>query len=115
MHIDAAVRTDLARALRSNTLVLFLGAGFSTGATNQLDEPIPTGETLCRKLWSFLRLPQEYDGSSLQDLFELCLSRDKKQLTFLLRGLFVSKDLAEWYELLPKIYWYRIYTTNIDD
>src|SRR5262249_16828343 len=40
---------------------------------------------------------------------------DKKQLAFLLRDLFTSKDLAEWYQLLPKIYWYRIYTTNIDN
>jgi hypothetical protein len=115
MNLDGPTREELARALRSNTLALFLGAGFSTGATNQLDEPIPTGETLCRKLWSFLRFTQEYDGTSLQDLFELCLSRDKKQLAFLLRDLFTSKDLAKWYQLLPKIYWYRIYTTNIDD
>jgi len=115
MNLDAFTREELARALRSNSLVLFVGAGFSTGATNQIDEPIPTGETLCRKLWSFLRFTQEYDGASLQDLFELCLSRDKKQLAFLLRDLFRSKDLAEWYKLLPKIYWYRIYTTNVDD
>ncbi len=115
MDLDAPTREELARAMRSNTLVLFLGAGFSTEATNQLDEAIPIGEVLCRKLWSFLRFTQEYDGTSLQDLFELCLRRDKKQLAFLLRDLFTSKELAEWYQLLPKIYWYRVYTTNIDD
>src|SRR5207244_1731464 len=85
------------------------------GATNQIDEPIPTGDTLCRKLWSFLRFTQDYDGSSLKDLFELCLTRDKRQLSFLLRDLFTSKDLPVWYKLLPKIFWYRIYTTNVDD
>src|SRR2546429_4572165 len=100
MGLDAVTREELARAIRSNTLILFLGAGFSAGATNQIDEPIPTGDTLCRKLWSFLRFTQDYDGSSLKDLFELCLTRDKRQLSFLLRDLFTSKDLPVWYKLL---------------
>lgn len=115
MDLDAPTRDELGRALRTNRLVLFLGAGFSTDAINQLDEPIPVGETLCRKLWSFLRYPQEYDGTPLKDLFELCLLRDKKQLAFLLRDLFTADRLAPWYELLTKPYWYRIYTTNVDN
>jgi hypothetical protein len=115
MDLDAATRDELGRALRTNRLVLFLGAGFSIEATNQLGEPIPAGETLSRKLWSFLRLSEDYDGSRLPDLFELSLSRDKKQLAFLLRDLFTVDRLADWYGLLPKAHWYRIYTTNIDD
>src|SRR5207253_8105747 len=56
MDLDSSARDELARALRTNRLVLFLGAGFSTDATNKLGESIPVGETFCRKLWSFLRL-----------------------------------------------------------
>jgi hypothetical protein len=115
MELDSATRDELGRALRTNRLVLFLGAGFSTDATNQRGEPIPIGLQLCEKLWEFLRYSERYDGTSLQDLFELCLLREKKQLAFLLNDLFRSDRLAQWYELVAKPYWYRIYTTNIDD
>ena len=115
MDLDSATRDELARALRTNRLVLFLGAGFSADATNKLGEPIPLGETLCRKLWSFLRFTKESDDNRLQDLFELCLAGDKRQLAFLLRDLFTVDRLADWYQLLTKPYWYRIYTTNVDD
>ena len=116
MDIAAAERAEIARAVNSNSLVLFIGAGFSVGAANQLDEPMPTGPQLCEKLWSFLRLAPPYDGRTpLKDLYELCLSRDKVQLSFLLKSLFVAKDVPSWYELLTKPYWFRIYTTNIDD
>lgn len=116
MNIDATAREEIARALKSNRLVLFLGAGFSGDATNELDEPIPTSGRLCEKLWSFLRYSSPYDRTTpLRDLYELCLSRDKTQLAFLLKSLFTAKHLPDWYELLKKPYWNRIYTTNVDD
>ncbi|HEY5075428.1 MAG TPA: SIR2 family protein, partial [Pyrinomonadaceae bacterium] len=116
MNIESIDRAEIARGLNSNSLILFVGAGFSVRATNQLDENMPTGPQLCEKLWQFLRLPPPYDErTTLKDLYELCLLRDKSQLSFLLKSLFVAKDLPDWYRFLTKPYWYRIYTTNIDD
>jgi SIR2-like domain len=116
VNIESTDRAEIARGLNSNSLVLFVGAGFSVGATNQLDEHMPTGGQLCEKLWHFLRLTPPYDGrTALKDLYELCLARDKTQLSFLLKSLFVAKDVPGWYQLLTKPYWFRVYTTNVDD
>jgi hypothetical protein len=43
----------LISAIRSNEAVLFLGAGFSRGATNKLSKPLPTGHELGEDLGSF--------------------------------------------------------------
>lgn len=113
MIIEPADRAEIARALKSNTLILFIGAGFSIGATNQLGESIPTGKELCEKLWSFCRLALPYDGrTTLKDLYELSLERDKTQLSFLLQSLFVAKDVPIWYQLVAKPFWFRIYTNE---
>ena len=43
------------------------------------------------------------------------MGRDKTQLSFLLKSLFTAKDVPAWYQFLAKPYWFRIYTTNVDD
>jgi hypothetical protein len=107
----------LIRLLGRNQVVLFLGAGFSLGAKNKTGEPFPTGNTLSAKLWEFLGLEGDYDDSSLPILFEAFLSagvKRQRKLEFLESNL-LSGEIPEFYDHLATPFWYKIYTTNIDD
>ena len=64
-------KDHLMRALHSNKVMLFLGAGFSCEATNIDGSKIPTGKKLSKLLWNYLYGNDDYDGSDLQILFEV--------------------------------------------
>lgn len=107
----------LVRRLRRAEVVLFLGAGFSTAATNRLGRAIPSTEQLRELLWQYLGMVAEPDPSSLGDLYAAALSsgRPHSELQDLLESqLLVSEYPAAYSSLLP-VYWRRIFTTNVDD
>src|SRR5580658_9434565 len=58
--------------------ILFTGAGFSGSARNICGQPMPSAETLRKMLWE-LCFPGSSveDGSSLQDLYENALHRNR--------------------------------------
>ena len=98
--------------------ILFTGAGFSAAARNVSGEPIPLVSTLRAQLWEicFPGTPAE-EGSSLQDLYEHALRRNRARLADLLtRSLTVLPDsLPEWYGRALSLPWQRCYTLNIDN
>jgi hypothetical protein len=105
----------LAKAISTNAAVLFLGAGFSTDAKNRLAENIPPGSVLAGELWRFLGYPGSYDGSELSSVFQAALAQgNTKQLQNFLEEKYTCEAVPEWYQFIAKIFWYRIYTTNID-
>lgn len=107
----------LKRVIDNNDLVLFSGAGFSCDATNLKGNRLPLTPELCNIFWHYLDLGGTYDGSNLSKLFDLALA-DKKghvALKELLENNLLVKEFPQWYEFLTNFYWYRIYTTNIDD
>lgn len=108
----------LIRLLGKNKVVLFLGSGFSMIATNRNKENFPTGWVLSQKIWKFLDFPGDYDGSSLQELFQSFIHNKKKSLSekndFLNNNL-LSDSIPEIYDAITIPYWYKIYTLNIDD
>ena len=98
--------------------ILFTGAGFSCAARNVLGENLPTATKLKETLWSICFAETQFDPTtSLQDLYEYALKRNRNQLTELLaKTLSVdSKDIPDWYKLVFSLPWARIYTLNIDD
>ena len=101
-------------------VVLFVGSGFSYNATNSLGENFPTGPTLGEKLWNFLGYGEkcgEYDGTSLQDLFQAFLHKNiptEEKEKFLTEHL-TSSRIPENYNAITSVYWHRIYSTNIDN
>jgi len=109
----------LIRLIGRNEVILFLGAGFSLGAKNQLDENFPTGWKLGKKLWDFLGYKEDYndDDASLpllyQDFIDTGIKRDKK-IDFLNKNL-LSGEIPKNYDNICKPYWRKIYTINIDD
>ena len=110
---------SLERSIRKNRCVLLLGAGFSVDARNQDGDPIPSGKELAGRLWNLLGYQQEhgeYDGTTqLQILFEAARNRlgDRTVLTHLQRQLSIQ-SYPDWYRLLTRAYWHRIYSLNVD-
>jgi tetratricopeptide (TPR) repeat protein len=105
------------RALNKNEVVLFLGAGFSREAINLTGTNLPGTPELCKVLWRFLEYHGEWEGASLKVLFEAALKWRKGHdaLNHLLSQELVVKEVPEWYNFLTKVYWNRIYTTNVDN
>ncbi len=116
MKIDTNDLIFLKRSLLANKCVLFLGAGFSLDAQNRKGEGIPTGKELLRRLWILLGYTGEPEkDATLQKIFDLALKRKKKDLIPLLEECYKCERLSDWHHHVPLFYWYRIYTTNIDD
>jgi hypothetical protein len=98
--------------------ILFTGAGFSLGAKNLCDEPMPTPDIIKVRLWN-LCFPDSPDdeGTSLQYVFESALLRRKKELKELLTLMLTvdAASLSDWYRLFFAMPWHKVYTLNIDD
>jgi hypothetical protein len=105
----------LSKGVVANSAVLFLGAGFSADARNRLGQTIPLGSQLAEELWHFLKYSGEYDGSDLSSVFQAALAQGRhKELQTFLEERYICEALPDWYEFVAKVFWYRIYTTNID-
>lgn len=106
--------TDIVNeSLLNKRVLLFLGSGFSTGATNTQGAQVPTGGTFAKQLYDDCNIEGDTD---LQYAAELYLkNKSKDELIEKLRDTFTIKDFNEYYNYLPKHSFFRIYTTNYDD
>lgn len=99
---------------RPGRAILFTGAGFSDGAVNKDNKPIP----LARKFAAHLaaELDEEPD-IPLTVISELYNERkgDDRALLELLRKEFSTKTISDAQRQILKYPWKRIYTTNYDD
>ena len=105
----------IVKNVTSNSAVLFLGAGFSFDAQNRRGMNIPVGTDFSKILWSFLGYTGDYDGTPLPTMFEAALGRKHSELQRLLNESFQCASLPEWYQIIPQLYWMRIYSTNVDN
>lgn len=96
------------------TSVLFLGSGFSLGATNIAGSNPPNGSGLRRHFITELGLPEEtsYDLQVLTDEFA---ERDQIRLYNELYRIFHINKLSDSQIKILNEPWRRIYTTNYDD
>ncbi|UJR84202.1 hypothetical protein [Sandaracinus amylolyticus] len=110
-------RAYLVDALVSNRAVLFLGAGFSMGATNKAGANIPNGGRLAESLWEFCEFKEPYNGTPLARMYDAALASAKGHdaLSRFLDQHLAAADVPNWYDEIAKYYWYRIYTTNFDN
>jgi SIR2-like domain len=117
MEIDDVTSERLVSAIRLNRVVLFLGSGFSRTAQNRSHRDMPDGRGLAKALWGYLEYKEPYDGSDLQTVFSAAMNSAKghKALTSFLEEQLLCTSIPSWYDTLSHIFWYRIYTTNIDD
>jgi SIR2-like domain len=115
MDIAATDIDFLAKNATSNSVVLFLGAGFSSDAKNRLDRQIPVGSAFAKSLWEFLKYPGDYDNTALATMYEAALTRKHSELQRLLDETFLCTSIPSWYQSIAKLFWTRIYTTNVDN
>lgn len=104
----------LLRQFEKGNAVLFAGAGFSIGAENRTGMDPPLGAALGEILASECGWP--YEGEDLAIVYAQARSHlGTGGLETVLERLYKDCKPAAWHELVAKLYWYRIYTTNIDD
>ena len=103
--------------LAKNSVLLFLGAGFSREAKNQLGSPIPTSGEFATTLWNWLGYKDSYDGTSLQDMYDAVLAsgRPEAEIRALLESHLMCHEIPREYAAIIRPFWYRIYTTNVDN
>ncbi len=110
----ARMRSQMSRA----ELVLFTGAGFSSGASDRSGRLLPTSDDLKQDLWDLCFPGAPFDPlASLADLYGTALRRRRSSLAeYLERRLTVDPDsLPDYYRLYFELPWLRSYTLNVDD
>jgi hypothetical protein len=94
--------------------VLFTGAGFSWGATNQEKNQIPGGVVLAKSLLQ--EVGYDKTGISLDKASAAYLRRkDSRDLVDYLVPKFTTFSVSESHRLLASVPFRRVYTTNYDD
>ena len=78
---------------------------------------MPTYNELRTKLWNLCFPDDEYDNSSLQDLYDHAHRRHPRETAELVRSLLTvnPNTLPSWYKDIFSLSWSRCYTLNIDD
>jgi hypothetical protein len=104
----------LLRQFEKGNVVLFAGAGFSLGARNSLDADPPLGAELARVLVKECGWPDT--GEDLPTIYDQAQKHlGSKGLNEVLARYYRDCKPATWHSQLASLFWYRIYTTNIDD
>ncbi len=114
---DDIDKKRLQRAIAQNQLMLFVGAGFSAEAVARNGKQLPSSRQLAELLWGYLGYASAFDGSALKDLFHSALESAKGHaaLRYFLEDHLTVSSYPSWYAALTQPFWYRIYTTNIDN
>lgn len=93
---------------------LFLGAGFTYDARNAAGKHPPLGNSLAELLAQRAGFP--FNGEALATVYEACQHQmGSQQLCAFLREQYEVVSFDEWYKIIPKITWHRIYSLNIDN
>jgi hypothetical protein len=104
----------LSRQFEKGNVVLFAGAGFAAGAQNLLGTDPPLGPDLTRVLAKECGWPDS--GEDLPTVYDQAQKHlGSKGLNELLAKYYRDCKPAPWHLQLASVFWYRIYTTNIDD
>lgn len=93
--------------------VLFIGSGFSAGATNIANEKVPAGYPLLERLAD--ALGEEVKDLDLKSAADEFLSRNDLSLYELLYETFTISETLPYQREIVSLPWARIYTTNYDD
>jgi len=102
------------RQFEKGNVVLFAGAGFSLGARNLRRSDPPLGPQLAELLAS--ECGWKYEGEDLGIVYDQAQKHlGSDGLNGVLHSLYGDCVPADWHYLIPNLFWYRIYTTNIDD
>ncbi|QKY03573.1 hypothetical protein G3257_15800 [Janthinobacterium lividum] len=107
---------DYSRALISaaeGKAILFVGAGFSRGATSLDNEGFPDGWTLAGQLCEASDVPSTNDLKVASNRY--LKVKDPEDLIRLLKEKFTAKTICDFHSSIASIPWKGIYTTNYDN
>jgi hypothetical protein len=77
---------------------------------------LPGVGELTRALWELAFPGEDYDESTLQDVYEAGLMQRRNDVVELLRSLAVDPNgLPDHYRLWFSLPWHAVYTLNVDD
>lgn len=108
MDFDRAIEYAL-----DGEAVLFTGAGFSLGATNLRGTAVKTGPALATHLSELCQIPSD---SPLEDAAEEFADRyGDDRLIEELHQEFLVKNIAKSHQIIAKLPWKQVYTTNYDN
>lgn len=115
--MDDRVSQRLASQVAQGRLILFTGAGFSMDAASKDGRTLPGVGELTRALWDLAFPGEDYDESSLQDVYEAGLMQRRNDVIALLQTrLSVDPNtLPGHYRLWFSLPWHAVYTLNVDD
>lgn len=115
--MDEHQTRKLASFIRQGRVILFTGAGFSLGAKTKSGRQLPTADELSKALWRIAFPRDDFDESSLGDVYEAATLQASKETQREMRDLLTvdPKSLDDGYRLWFSFPWHRIYTLNIDD
>lgn len=117
-ELDQNSERYLENALASGSTILFTGAGFSRGARNQLDEPLPLGHELAKDLWTLAFPGEPFEPTSaLGEVFDVARRAAGNATKRLLEQklLVVGDTVADYYRDYLTVPWFKIYTLNLDN
>lgn len=79
--------------------------------------PLPAGNELAAQLWSLLPYDDGYEDEPLDEVYQAVLDSGVRHdaIRHFLEDRLIATTVPNDYGAVTKPYWYRIYTTNIDD
>lgn len=105
---------ELVTAVQEGRAVLFLGAGASRGAINNMRQPIPDGAELANILMKEF-LGDGYEGLDLRTVYDLaCSERDVRTVQRKVFDILNPFQPADFHLLIPTFAWAGIAGTNYD-
>jgi len=109
------LQESIIHALDGNA-VLFLGSGFSIGATKEDGTAFATAAPLAHKLLAECGLPKEEHVDDLGQASEVFVSmRSEHELVDYMRREYTAVDVSQAQIIIGSIKWQRVYTTNYDN
>lgn len=109
------LQESIIHALDGNA-VLFLGSGFSIGATKEDGSLFKTAKPLAHKLLKECGIPKEDLVDDLGQASEVFVNiRSEHELVDYMRCEYTAVDVSHAQEIIGSVKWQRIYTTNYDN
>lgn len=109
MKLDDAIKHII-----DGNAMLFLGAGFSYEALNNLDKKMGLAKELSYDLCKEMGKRPNENLSVVSNVY-LKNADNKTKLIEKLQDYFICKDFKKYHEIIAKQSWNRVYTTNYDD
>lgn len=111
---------DAIKHILNNEAVLFVGAGFSSEATNISNENMKDAKTLSSNLCKEMGIKESTDLGAVSDYYlgdkkDDEYSKRAQKLIKKLQDSFTCKEVSDAQAIISKNNWIRVYTTNYDD